>query len=550
MRLTETRNLLQEGFLGVRLVGKLATSLKKTIRPDQARDIIRQRLEQREDDFTELVKKCIYNQPESPYLKLLDHAGCEYEDFKHLVHKEGLEDALHTLFRQGVYLTSKEFRGDCEIIRGNTKFVTSPQQLRNPFAKRHVPIRSSGSRSHGTQIVRDMEFVLDNTLSLVVYLDARKSFGQEHIARKNGTRKSNLTELATWSVPGGVILSSLIKFTCAGSPPSRWFSQLDTRAQELNFRYRLSSRVLELGGLLAGIPIPRPEYVSLENPLPIIQWMRNCLQEGRIPHLFTFASSAVRLAQYAIDSNIDLEGAQITMSGEPTTPARLESIKRSGVDALPAMGCVEVGHVGDGCLMPEAADDMHLLKDLHAVIQPGDFSRGPNLRPHALLFSCLRLSSPLILLNVSIGDQALLKNRSCGCPLGSLGLDTHIQYVRSFEKLTSGGMAFLDTEIIHVIEDELPKMFGGGPTDYQLLEDERDDGKPQLRLVIHPRVGSVDVDKVKETFLQKIASGSGAEKLTSLVWRDTDMVTVERGALKTTSTGKIQHMHIERQQKK
>jgi hypothetical protein len=111
-------------------------------------------------------------------------------------------------------------------------------------------------------------------------------------------------------------------------------------------------------------------------------------------------------------------------------------------------------------------------------------------------------------------------------------------------------MAFLDTEIIHVIEDELPKMFGGGPTDYQLLEDERDDGKPQLRLVIHPRVGSVDVDKVKETFLQKIASGSGAEKLTSLVWRDTDMVTVERGALKTTSTGKIQHMHIERQQKR
>jgi hypothetical protein len=99
MRLTETRNLLQEGFLGVRLVGKLATSLKKTIRPDQARDIIRQRLEQREDDFTELVKKCIYDQPESPYLKLLNHAGCEYEDFKHLVHKEGLEDALHTLFR-------------------------------------------------------------------------------------------------------------------------------------------------------------------------------------------------------------------------------------------------------------------------------------------------------------------------------------------------------------------------------------------------------------------------------------------------------------------
>jgi hypothetical protein len=92
-------------------------------------------------------------------------------------------------------------------------------------------------------------------------------------------------------------------------------------------------------------------------------------------------------------------------------------------------------------------------------------------------------------------------------------------------------------------------MFGGGPTDYQLLEDERDDGKPQLRLIIHPRVGSLDAERVKKAFLEMIASGSGAEKLTSLLWRDTDMVKVERDAPKTTSTGKIQHMHIEQNKK-
>ncbi len=550
MKLAKTPSLLQEGFLGIRLVGKLATTLKKTIEPGQARAIIQQRIEQREDDFIELAKKSIYDQPESPYLGLLKHAGCEYGDLESLVHKEGLEGALHTLFRQGVYLTAKEFRGDCETIRGNSRIVLTPQKLQNPFAKRHIPIRSSGSRSHGTQIVRDLEFVLDNTFYLAVYLSARQRIAQAHITKKNGTIKGNLTELATWFVPGGVVLSNLIKFTCVGSPPSRWFTQLDTKARELSFRYRLSSRVLELGGLLARISIPNPEYVSLENPLPIVQWMKNCLLEGRTPHLFTFTSSAVNLAQCARDANIDLQGAQLTLTGEPITQARLESIKQSNIDAFPQMGCVEVGTVGCGCLVPETPDDMHLLTDLHAVIQPGEFNDSPDLRPHALLFSCLRLSSPLILLNVSIGDQALLKNRSCECPLGSLGLDTHIQKVRSFEKLTSGGMAFLDTEIIHVIEDDLPKMFGGGPTDYQLLEDEREDGKPQLRLVIHPRVGPLDVDKVKETFLQKIISGSGAEKLTSLVWRNTDIVTVERGAPQTTSTGKIQHMHIERRQKK
>jgi hypothetical protein len=380
-----------------------------------------------------------------------------------------------------------------------------------------------------------LDFIRDTTVFLALYLEARQ----------NSTR----SELATWSVPGGVILSSLIKFVLAGATPTRWFSQLDTKSHELSLRYRLSTRILGWGGKLAGTSIPHPEYVSLDDPSPIIQWMKSCLQRGQTPHLFTFTSAAVCLAQRALETNVDLSGALITMSGEPTTPARLKTVKSCGVDALPAMGCVEVGHIGYGCLNPEAPDDMHLLKDLHVVIQPGESNDRPDLKSNALLFSTLRLSSPLVLFNVSLGDQAILKKRACGCFQEELGMDTHIQNVRSFEKLTSGGMAFLDTEIVQVIEEELPKMFGGGPTDYQLIEDERDDGKPLLRLIIHPRVASLDLDKVKVTFLQKIASGSGAEKLTSLLWRDTDMVSVERGVPKMTTTGKIQHMHLNKHKK-
>ena len=531
MIFAEVQTLFQEGLLGIRLIWKLSSYLKKTIQPSQARAIIRYRLEQREKDFINLVKKCIYDQPKSPYLNLLKNAGCEYRDLQNLVHKEGVEGTLHMLFRKGVYLTLKEFRGDCETVRGNTRLLVNPRQLRNPLAKRHIPVRSSGSRSHGIQVVRDLDFLHDNTVALVVFLEARKSLS---------------SELATWSVPGGVTLSNLTKFNCAGLPPSRWFSQFDTRAREISFRYRMSARVLELSGILAGTPMPQPEYVSLDNPLPIIQWIKDCLQRGRTPHLFTFVSSAVRLAQCALDANIDLQGTQITMSGEPITPARLATVRRSHADALPSMGCVEVGHIGYGCLTPEAPDDIHLLKDLHAVTQPGKIKASSDLTPHTLLFSSLRLSSPLILLNVSLGDQALLKNKSCGCPLGNLGLNTHLQHIRSFEKLTSGGMALLDTEIIRVLEEELPKRFGGGPTDYQLLEDESEEGKPHVRLVVHPRIGPLDEGNVKETFLCMIGSGSGAEKLTSLVWRDANMVTIERGTPRATATGKIQHMHIKR----
>lgn len=565
MLLKEAGHFLQEGFSGLSLAGKLASFLKTTIQPDQARSIIRKRLERRDDDFFEVVKKCIYDQPESPYLKLLGHAGCEYGDINNLVRREGLEGALHELFSRGVYLTSEEFRGNRETVRGNTRFWVNPKKLQNPLSKGHVPIRSSGSRSHGTRVARSLDFICDNTNSLVLYLEARQNSSEtidfdsrkekqalinpitgKNPVLRNNNYKNSMSELATWSVPGGVTLSSFIKFILAGSLPSRWFSQLDVKSRELSIRYQMSTHVLKWGGLLAGIPIPPTEYVSLDDPLPIIHWMKDCLDKGRIPHLFTYTSAAVRLAQCALVSGIDLHGAQITISGEPTTPARLESIKCSRMDAVPAMGCVEVGHIAYGCLTPEAPDDMHLLKDLHAAIQPGKSNNRPGLRPQALLFSTLRLSSPLILINVSLGDQATLKKGTCGCFLGELGLDTHLQYVRSFEKLTSGGMAFLDTEIVQVIEQDLPRRFGGGPTDYQLLEDERDDGKPQLRLIIHPRVGPLDLDQVKTIFLQKIASGSGAEKLTSLIWRDLDMVTIERSLPKTTATGKIQHMHIER----
>jgi hypothetical protein len=143
-----------------------------------------------------------------------------------------------------------------------------------------------------------------------------------------------------------------------------------------------------------------------------------------------------------------------------------------------------------------------------------------------------------------------MRARDCGCLQGKLGQDLHIQNVRSFEKLTSGGMAFLDTEFIHILEEELPKAFGGGPTDYQFLEGENEEGKPCLRLVVHPRIGTLDTAQVKETFLNMIGSGAGADKLTALLWRDANMVTVERSTPRPTSTGKIQHMHIERKNAK
>jgi len=237
------------------------------------------------------------------------------------------------------------------------------------------------------------------------------------------------------------------------------------------------------GSVFAGVPLPSPLYVPLDDPLPIAHWITEVLKAGHTPHLLTFASSAVRLCQTASNAGIDLHGARFTMSAEPITEARLAAVHQTGAKAAPAYGSIECGYIGYGCLAPEAPDDLHLLHDLHVMIQPDQDEEPHGLPPSTLFISSLRPTAPFILLNVSMGDQAVMTRRACGCPLEQLGWATHLHTIRSYEKLTSGGMTFLDTDVIRVLEEVLPARFGGAPTDYQLLEDEADDGSPRLRLL-------------------------------------------------------------------
>jgi hypothetical protein len=187
-----------------------------------------------------------------------------------------------------------------------------------------------------------------------------------------------------------------------------------------------------------------------------------------------------------------------------------------------------------------------VLEDVHALIQPGADGPTAELPPRALLVSSLRPTAPLILLNVSLGDEGELGQRACGCPLEPVGWTRHLHTVRSFEKLTAWGMTFLDTDVIHVLEEVLPRRFGGGPTHYQLVEDETAAGQPRVRLLVHPAVGPLDADAVAEAFLTGIGGGTEGERLMELQWRQAGVLRVERQAPYTTSVGKILHVHLAR----
>jgi hypothetical protein len=106
-------------------------------------------------------------------------------------------------------------------------------------------------------------------------------------------------------------------------------------------------------------------------------------------------------------------------------------------------------------------------------------------------------------------------------------------------------MIFLDTDVIPVLEENLPARFGGGPTDYQLVEDEdeAEGGEPRLRLLVHPRLGPLSEAALMEAFLAAIGAGSGAERVMALQWRQGGVLQVERRLPLATASGKILHLH-------
>ncbi len=122
---------------------------------------------------------------------------------------------------------------------------------------------------------------------------------------------------------------------------------------------------------------------------------------------------------------------------------------------------------------------------------------------------------------MALGDQASVVCRACGCPLEELGWTTHLASVRGYKKLTAGGMTFLDTDLIRVLEEVLPARFGEGrPTTRS--EEEDGNGRSRLRLLVHPAVGPVEPATVIDVFLSAIGSGSGAEQVMALQWRPRD----------------------------
>ena len=62
--------------------------------------------------------------------------------------------------------------------------------------------------------------------------------------------------------------------------------------------------------------------------------------------------------------------------------------------------------------------------------------------------------------------------------------------------------------------------------------------------MVHPRVGACDLRDVADTFLRTVGEGDGAQRVMGTLWRESDLLQVERRAPFAGPTGKILHVHV------
>ena len=126
----------------------------------------------------------------------------------------------------------------------------------------------------------------------------------------------------------------------------------------------------------------------------IARWVAKTIEaEGRAI-VRGHVSTAVRVVVAAEREGLSLRGAVFMGAGEPPTPAKVQTILRSGARYVPSYVFTEVGRVGTGCANPADGNDVHFFKDRLALIQRPRAVPGTDVTVDAFLFTTLSPRRP------------------------------------------------------------------------------------------------------------------------------------------------------------
>ena len=505
---------------------------RHTMTLDDAKRIVQERMERREDNFLQFVERSVYGFPASPYLGLLRMAGCEFGDLRGLVRSRGLEAALRRLREAGVYVTFEEFKGRKPIERHGKTIPVAASGFDNPFMKRVFTIQSGGSTGAATNVGVNLEQVAARAPHELLTLSAHNLL---HVPA------------VRWSpiLPSGT-LRNILRTVYIGHTPRRWFSPLGLRDSKYWLKYGLATYYTLFWTRACGMRVPWPEYVRVDQAIKVARCAAELLRAHGRCLVLTNPSRSMRVVMAAQQAGLDLRGATFHGSEEPATPAKVSYLERAGVKFISNYGMVEANRIGSACACPQDVGDVHLLSDALALFSHPYNVESLGITVPAFNLTTLLPSSSKVMLNVQMDDYGIVEERHCGCELDSYGFSTHLRQIRSYSKLTGEGVTLIGTEMVRILEEVLPAHFGGSPLDYQMLEEEDEQGFTRLYVLIHPRLLIEDEQQVVEVILQALGESSPMADATRITWQQMQTIRVRRAEPILTTRGKLLPLHSQR----
>ncbi|MFH1278318.1 MAG: hypothetical protein ABIK65_08060 [Candidatus Eisenbacteria bacterium] len=524
------------GLVGdIVMYGRFARGLGKFLRErltlEEAREIVRRRLRERETNFLLLLERGVFGYPKSPYLPLLKEAGCGFEDIRKMVGRDGLESTLISLRDAGVRVTFEQFKGREPMNVGGTSRLVDPRSFDNPFTRECYHGETGGSTGAGTRILHDLDYLRARAPQNMI---SQHTHGVLDFPR------------AVWrgTLPDAVGVNHMLVSARMGRVPVKWFCPTSKKDRKRSLKFRLANRYVVEVARLHGVRIPRPETVRLDEAEVIARWARETARRSGGAFLSTSASLALRIAVAALDEGIDLTGLFVSGGGEPPTDAKVNTIRKSGARTVPSYYFAEVGPVGHGCANPIGYNDHHFMRDHLALIQGPRTVPGMDITVEAFTFTTLLSTAPKLLLNVEIDDYGVLETRSCGCPWEKLGFDLHVRDIRSYRKLTGEGMTLVGSDMERILGERLPARFGGSALDYQLMEEEDERGFTKMSIIVSPRIVIEDESDVVREVLEGLRRGTHCAEGARSIWSQAESLRVKRMEPIWTARGKLLPLHL------
>ena len=481
---------------------------------DDAKRIARERMEQREANLILTVTRSVYNNPASPYLALLKHAGCEIGDFRDLVTRKGVEPALRHLRDAGVYVTFEEFKGRKPVVRKGLTIPTRASDFDNPQSRRELASQTGGSTGAAVKIAIDLDYIAARAGQRLIALSAHGLVG---------------APMAMWR---GILpdrtFGNLLAGALTDTLPMRRFSPIGLRDSRHWLKYAAGTYYLIACMRAAGIRLPWPEFVPMEQALTIAQFAAGMArQHGRVL-MRGGTSRAVRVAIAAQEAGLDMSGVTFMGAGEPATDGKVRQIESVGARFISNYGMSDAGMPGPGCAKRVGVSDYHLMTDSVALYPYPHRVEAFGVTVPAFVLTTLLPLSPRVMLNVETDDFGIVEERHCGCEFESYGYTTHLREVRCYSKLTGEGVTLIGDEMIHILETTLPARFGGTPFDYQLMEDEDTQGFTRLYVIVSPRIDLQSERAVVECVLEGLRQASPAADAARLTWQNANTLQVRR----------------------